>query len=94
MKIAQIPQKITHYVFEGRSDDLTGVSSFHDHGVLHILNQFGRSALQETLWSLRFWLSEEMEKRKGNNLPVLVMAKGFGSGAGDNIFTDHSLWYS
>lgn len=47
-----VHHQVTYYVLEGLSDCLTGVPSFHDHGSLHILSQFGRSALQEAFGAL------------------------------------------
>lgn len=41
--------RLTYDIFEDVADELTGVSSFHDHGALPFLHQLGGSALQEPL---------------------------------------------
>lgn len=41
--------RLTYDIFEDVGDELTGVSSFHDHGAFPFLHQLGGSALQEPL---------------------------------------------
>lgn len=41
--------RLTYDIFKDVADELTGVSSFHDHGFLPFLHQLGGSALQEPL---------------------------------------------
>lgn len=41
--------RLTYNIFEDVADELTGVSSFHNHGTLPFLHQLGGSALQEPL---------------------------------------------
>lgn len=57
-------RQVSYYVFKGLGDGLTGVPPFHNHGSLHILNQLGRSVLQEALGALRLGLSENTHKHR------------------------------
>lgn len=60
----RVCHRATYYVLEGLADGLTGVAPFHDHGVLHVLGQLRRPALQEALGALGLGLSGDTNQQK------------------------------